>query len=132
DTARTIGNLVFDNPTNTYNWSVTGTNTLTLSNTATPTMAVNNGNIVATVAVPLAGTQGLTKTGPGALTLTGNNTGLTGGVTVSAGSLSVARPATANPLGNNAITLAGGPLLLGSAPVTPIPRPAATVSPKLV
>ena len=44
DTARTIGALVFDNPTNTFNWAITGTNTLTLSNTTGPTIAVNNGN----------------------------------------------------------------------------------------
>jgi len=132
DTARTIGNLVFDNPTNTYYWNVTGTNTLTLSNTTTPTIAVNNGNIAATVAVPLAGTQGLTKTGPGALILSGNNTGLTGGITVSAGSLSVARTATVNPLGNNAITLGGGTLLLGSSPFAPIGLTASSLNQQMV
>jgi autotransporter-associated beta strand protein len=114
DTNRTIGSLVFDNPTNAFGWSIIGSNTLTLSNTTPPSIAVNNANISATLAVQLAGTQGLTKTGPGTLFLTGNNTGLTGGITASAGTLSVSGSATINPLGSNAVTLAGGTLQIGA------------------
>ena len=38
---------MFDNPTNTFGWTVTGSNTLTLSNSASggPTIEVNNGAI---------------------------------------------------------------------------------------
>jgi len=119
DTDRTIGTLVFDNPTNTFPWAINGTTTLTLSNAAQPTIAVNNANLTSTVGVTLAGTQGLNKTGAGTLVLTGNNT-ITGGVNVSAGTLTVFRTATNNPLGNNTVTLAGGNLLLGIANSAPI------------
>jgi autotransporter-associated beta strand protein len=115
DTNRTIGSLVFDNPTNTFSWSLTGTTTLTLNTTTgTPSIAVNNANISAGVGVTLAGTQGFTKAGPGTLNLTGNNT-LTGGINVSAGVLSLSRTATINPLGTNALTLSGGTLTIGAA-----------------
>src|SRR5262245_49625045 len=30
DTSRTLGGLVFDNPSNTFGWTISGTNTLTL------------------------------------------------------------------------------------------------------
>lgn len=120
DSARTIGNLVFDNPTNTFSWTINGPNTLTLSNTTPPSIAVNKANLSAFVNVPLAGTQGLTKTGPGTLFLGGNNTGLSGGITVSGGALNVTRTATANPLGTNTITLSGGNLLLGVATLNPV------------
>jgi len=126
DSDRTIGSLVFDNPTNTFGWTIAGTTTLTLSNTTTPTIAVNNANIAATVGVNLAGTQGLNKTGPGTLFLSGNNTNLTGGITVSAGGLNVTQTATANPLGGNTITLSGGNLLLGVANLNPIGLTAGT------
>jgi autotransporter-associated beta strand protein len=114
DTNRTIGNLVFDNPTNNFGWTVRGTTTLTLSSGATPSIAVNNANISATLTATLAGTQGFVKNGAGLLSLTSNNTGLSGGINVAAGILAVTGSPTINPLGSNVITLSGGTLRLGS------------------
>jgi autotransporter-associated beta strand protein len=90
DSARTIGSLVFDNPTNTFGWTVSGSNPLTLSSSASggPTIAVNNPQITATLSVPLAGSPGLTTTGPGTLALTGTNT-YSGGTNVLNGTLQV-------------------------------------------
>src|SRR5207237_6189831 len=88
DTPRTIGALVFDNPSNTFGWTISGPNVLTLSKTGTPTIAVNNASITATISVPLAGTQGFTFSGPGTLALAANST-LTGPITVASGNLNV-------------------------------------------
>jgi autotransporter-associated beta strand protein len=76
DTNRTIGALVFDNPTNTFSWTIGGASILTLSNSAAggPTIAVNASDLVSTISTTVAGTQGFTKTGSGILNLTGNNT----------------------------------------------------------
>jgi autotransporter-associated beta strand protein len=95
DTVRTIGALVFDNPTNTFGWTITGSNILTLSNSASggPTINVNKSTITATIAAPLAGTQGFTKTGSGTLSLTGTNT-YSGGTTISDGTLAIAGDAS--------------------------------------
>jgi autotransporter-associated beta strand protein len=111
DTPRTIGSLVFDNPTNSFGWTIQGGNTLTLSNSVAPTIAINNAAITCTIAVPLAGA--FTKTGPGTLALTGNNTNLSGGITVSAGVLGVTTNGSTNPLGTGTVTLNGGTLRLG-------------------
>jgi autotransporter-associated beta strand protein len=90
DTARTIGALVFDNPSNAFGWTVGGGNTLTLSSGGAggPTVAVNNPQITAVIAAPIAGTQGLTTTGPGTLSLTGANS-YSGGTNVANGTLAV-------------------------------------------
>ena len=72
-------------------------------------MAVNNASITTTVSVPLAGSQGFTKTGPGTLVLTGGNAGLGGSVAVPSGTL-VASPGS---LGTGAVTLSGGTLAIG-------------------
>ena len=94
DTPRTIGSLVFANPTNTFGWTVIATNPLTFSSTAPggPTIAVNNSQITATLSVPLAGTQGLTMTGPGTLSLLGTNS-YSGGTNVLNGTVQVAADA---------------------------------------
>ena len=113
NTSRTIGNLVFDNPTNNLGWTVRS-NTLNLSASAGPNIAVNNANITATVTSTLAGTQGFTKSGAGTLSLSSNNAGLTGGINVAAGVLAVSGSAGINPLGTNTVTLSGGTLRLGS------------------
>jgi autotransporter-associated beta strand protein len=108
DTSRNIGGLVFDNPTNTFGWTISGTNTLTLA--TSPTIAVNNANITATLSTLLASTQGFNKTGAGTLTVSNNNTGLTGPISLTAGTL-VVNPTTAgSPIGTAPITLAGGTL----------------------
>jgi autotransporter-associated beta strand protein len=84
-----------------------------LSNTTAPTFTVSNANIPVTVSASLAGTQGFTYSGPGSMTLTANNTGLSGPITVSSGVLVVAGSATINPLGTGTVTLSGGTLRLG-------------------
>jgi autotransporter-associated beta strand protein len=111
DTPRTIGSLVFDNPTNSFGWTIQGGNPLTLTSATGPGIAVNNPAITATITAPLAGS--FTKTGPGTLLLTGNSTGLTGGVTVTAGVLGVTTNGSTNPLGTGTVTLNGGTLRLG-------------------
>jgi autotransporter-associated beta strand protein len=115
DTSRTIGGVLFDNPTNTFGWTLgsSGTSVLTLSNTTAPTFTVSNATIPVTVSASLAGTQGFTYSGPGSMTLTANNTGLSGPITVSSGALVVAGSATINPLGTGTVTLSGGTLRLG-------------------
>jgi autotransporter-associated beta strand protein len=115
DTNRTIGNLFFDNPTNTFGWTLrsSGTNVLTLNNSTGPTITANNANIPVTISATLAGTQGFTYNGPGTLLLTANNSGLSGGVTVASGVLVASGSATINPLGTGTVTLAGGTLRLG-------------------
>src|SRR5947209_3168641 len=112
DSARTIGSLVFDNPSNTFGWTIQGTNTLTLSQTGGSTISVANPAITATISAPLAGS--FTQNGPGTLLLTGNNTGLTG-VAVSSGVVGVTSSGGANPLGTGTVTLSGGTLRLGDA-----------------
>src|SRR5262249_52748255 len=116
DTSRTIGSLVYDNPTNTFGWTLrsSGSTTLTLSSSTGPVIAVNNANILVDVPAALVGTQGFTKTGAGTLSLTNNNSGLAGGITVSQGVLVASGSSTINPLGTGAVTLAGGTLRLGS------------------
>jgi autotransporter-associated beta strand protein len=116
DSSRTIGGVLFDNPTNTFGWTLgsSGTNVLTLSNTTAPTFTVSNANIPVTVSASLAGTQGFTYSGPGTMTLTANNSGLSGPITVSSGMLVASGSSTINPLGTGTVTLSGGTLRLGS------------------
>ena len=67
DTARTIGNLTFDDQNSTkHNWFLNagGAGALTLAGT-TPTITVSSATT--TIALPLAGTASLTKLGSGAL-----------------------------------------------------------------
>ncbi len=88
DVAPTVGAMVFGdlNPTDTpAGWTITGSNTLTLDNGASPpaTITVNAlGNIAnpkgVTISAPVTVTNGLTKSGDGALTLS-NTVGLTAG-----------------------------------------------------
>lgn len=94
DSPRTIGSLVFGDPdlVNTANsWTLNNNslaaNILTLSG-GTPTITVNElaAGKTATVSAVLAGTEGLTKAGPGTLVLSGANT-YTGSTTVNAGTL---------------------------------------------
>ncbi len=109
DSARTISQLKFGDTSSTYNWTVVGTNTLTLG--TGPSIHVVNDS--ATISAPVAGTSGLSKSGPGALTLNASNS-FTGGVTVSAGALTLDFTASNAPAANlipaNALTLAGGTL----------------------
>jgi autotransporter-associated beta strand protein len=130
DTNRTIGGLVFDNPTNTFGWSIVG-NTLSLSNSGEPTIAVNNANISANLATTLAGPQGFTKTGAGTLVLSGA-AAFASGTTVAAGTL-LARGQTSaeSATGFGPVTVAAGATLRGSGR-SPRPRAAASRSPTAV
>jgi autotransporter-associated beta strand protein len=79
----TVGAIVFQNPTRSYSLTTSG-NELTLAGYAV--VEVVSGSH--TIAVPILGTDGLTKSGPGTLTLTGAN-GYTGTTHVAAGSMIV-------------------------------------------
>ena len=107
DSARTISNLVFgDTDTSSAagwtlaNNSVAG-NILTLAGT-TPTITVNalGGTKTATISAVVAGSAGLTKSGPGTLTLTGTNT-YSGATTISAGSLQIGDGGTTGSLSSS-------------------------------
>jgi autotransporter-associated beta strand protein len=73
-----------------YTLSGTGANVLTLATGGGGSLGVGEvqANANATIAAAIAGTVGLTKTGSGVLTLTGQNT-FTGGTTVNAGTLQI-------------------------------------------
>ncbi|HEV2436749.1 MAG TPA: autotransporter-associated beta strand repeat-containing protein [Verrucomicrobiae bacterium] len=90
DTARTIGNLIFGNTGTSLgtNWILTGS-TLTLQVSAgAPSITANNGtNVISAV---LAGTEGFTKAGVGAIRLTAaNNTTLSSNISLNVGILQV-------------------------------------------
>jgi autotransporter-associated beta strand protein len=108
-TNRTISGMKFGDTAATYNWLVAGTNILTLG--ANPNLNVLND--AASIGVSIAGTNGFTKNGLGALVLTASNS-VTGGVTVNSGSLTLDFTASNLPAANliptNALTLSGGAL----------------------
>ncbi|MFD0893892.1 tandem-95 repeat protein [Luteolibacter ambystomatis] len=83
DSTHAVGQLKFGDTTPSHNWSLNGSTLKFLTTTGNPTIQVNNGT--ATVGTVLAGFQGFTKTGAGALTLSGANT-YTGVTTASDGS----------------------------------------------
>ena len=72
-------------------------------------------NQSATLSLPLAGTNGLSKIGSGALTLSGATNTFTGGIAVNAGSLALDYSTAGSPVTNiipsaNSLTLGGGTL----------------------
>ncbi|MBN8458675.1 MAG: autotransporter-associated beta strand repeat-containing protein [Verrucomicrobia bacterium] len=78
DTAVTLGTLsVQDATTASNSWTFAGTNTLTLDNGASQPV-LNILNRFPVIAVPLAGTNGFSKPGAGQVTLSGDNSGLSG------------------------------------------------------
>jgi autotransporter-associated beta strand protein len=90
DSPRTIGTLRFNDITSAFfNWTLAATNdaALTLDNglAASPTIAVTN---TATISAPLGGANGFTKSGPGTLILSGNNS-LSGTVNLDTGSTTI-------------------------------------------
>ena len=120
DSARTVGGLRFGNPTGSKNWLLSGTNTLTLDAGGgnTPAIAVNQNT--ATISTPIIGNYGFTKTGGGALTLTGTNA-VGGGLTVDAGTVNILGGNTSFGSGTSTVgyltgagnlTLTGGSLAL--------------------
>ncbi|MCX6927292.1 MAG: autotransporter-associated beta strand repeat-containing protein [Verrucomicrobia bacterium] len=108
DGARMIGNMIFGDVGKGFNWDLStgGGGPLTLdAGTNTPTITVSN--MTATIGAVLAGTNGLTKTGNGTLTLGGANT-FSGGLTINAGTLVGAAPLSPN---NHTITVNPGSTL---------------------
>ncbi|MGC4007425.1 MAG: PA14 domain-containing protein [Pirellulales bacterium] len=106
-TGVTVGGLTFN--------ATTDTSTYTIAGGASELLTLNSGTIITTnadaaISAVLAGSNGFTKAGSGKLTLSGNNTGLSGAVLVNAGTLSAAIATGANPFGSGAINLAGGTL----------------------
>ncbi|MFI5381368.1 MAG: beta strand repeat-containing protein, partial [Tepidisphaerales bacterium] len=86
DGPRTVQGLIFDNPTQSYTIAPGVGGTLTLNNGASPvTIDVISG--AHSITAPMVSTAAVNKTGPGTLTLSGNNTGLTGGTIINAGFL---------------------------------------------
>jgi autotransporter-associated beta strand protein len=121
DSARTIGGLKFGDTSGSLNWALAGGNTLTLDGGSTnvPAIAVNQNT--ATISTPLAGANGLAKSGSGTLTLSGVNA-VGGGLTVNAGSVSITGGATTFGNGTSSIgyltgsgnlTMTGGSLAIG-------------------
>jgi autotransporter-associated beta strand protein len=73
DTSHNLGTLKFGDGSGGQNWTITNANgsTLTLNNgSSSPAIVVTN---TATLASPVAGTDGFTKSGPGTLVLAGAN-----------------------------------------------------------
>ncbi|MFM2294869.1 MAG: hypothetical protein RLZZ350_1282, partial [Verrucomicrobiota bacterium] len=111
DSARTVSTLKFKDNAAAFNWSVIGTNTLTLAGAAT----VNVANQTATISTPVAGTAGLTKTGAGTLTLGGATNTFTGGVTNNSGSIGLDFSVAGSPTSD--LAPAANALILGGATV---------------
>lgn len=88
---------------------------------AANSISVNTGSAT-TIGTALTGTNGVSKGGPGALLLTGNNSGLTGGITLNAGTLSVGSATALGAAGGNALSLNGGTLTSSSTTALTIPN----------
>jgi autotransporter-associated beta strand protein len=109
DSARTLSGLKLGDEAAMYDWTLTGTNTLTLG--LNPSLNVVNDS--ATLSLPLAGTNGLSKVGAGTLILSGTTDTFTNGLTVNAGLVTLDYSAGGSPGTNlvaatNALTLGGG------------------------
>jgi autotransporter-associated beta strand protein len=89
DGAQTIGRLWFDDQNATkHAWALSAGTAGPLTLAATNGAPIISNNVQTTILVPIAGTQGLTKTGNGILILTNNNAAaFSGSVIVSAGTL---------------------------------------------
>ena len=117
DSARTISGLVFGDLAASFNWTLAGNSTLTLG--TSPNISVVNQS--ATITTVLAGSAGLTKTGPGTLILGGATETFTNGLAVNAGTLALDFSASNSPAVNiipatNSLALGGGTLqIIGGA-----------------
>jgi rhamnogalacturonan endolyase len=115
DSARTVGTMKFGDTSFAYNWTLAGTNTLTLAGSA----SVNVVNNSATIGAPIAGTAGLKKSGAGALTLVGSNT-FTGGLTNNSGTVTLDFSAATAPASNlvpaaDSLVVGGGTLQIAGS-----------------
>lgn len=105
----TISHIAITNWTSGQ-WRISG-NTLTLASPTTgkPTITTTGTGDSIRIASLLAGSSGFEKLGSGRLHLNNANNSLTGGITISAGTLWTA---TAGTISNNTITLNGGDWLI--------------------
>ena len=100
DGSRTIGSLVFGDGGNQYGWIIdpgSPAGTLTLDDTSTPVIAVNNRTT--TLNAGVAGSVGLTKAGNGTLVLTNTNP-YSGGTTINGGTLQLGDGGITGSLGS--------------------------------
>jgi autotransporter-associated beta strand protein len=87
DTDITIGNITASD--GNKNYTISGGNTLTLAVTnGTPTINVTTSGRTLTIGSSIAGSDGLRKTGGGAVEMSGANT-FTGGIDISAGTIGI-------------------------------------------
>jgi autotransporter-associated beta strand protein len=142
DQPRTIGNLVFDNPTNLFSWTIDqnvgggGPFSLMLqtSGATAPSIAVNKSGLSAIISALLQdnGSQGFTKTGAGNLSLTASN--LYGGPTVVNGGTLTAdfSPGLTGsnilPSGTNVTLQGGGSLLLNAGSAQSVSQSVSSVA----
>jgi autotransporter-associated beta strand protein len=124
DTNRTIGNLAFD----VSDYTLAGANTLALdTDSSTPAISVTTGRS-ATISTNLGGTEGMEKTGAGALVLSGVKT-YTGGTTVTAGTLELYSTTADESAIRGSVTVASGAVLkLAGGDYTGLGRLGATVT----
>jgi autotransporter-associated beta strand protein len=124
DGARSIGGLTFGDQGNTYGWTLGAGSggPLTLAvNSGSPTIAVSNQS--AAISVALAGNQGLTKTGPGTLVLSGINT-YTNATLISQGTVQVFTNNGSLGIGtSNSVTIDGGKIAALFSPAISIVTP---------
>ena len=109
DGTRSIGNLIFGDQGNTYNWTLntgSGGPLMLTTSSASPTIMVKNRTTA--LGLVLAGSAGMTKIGSGNLSLTTSNT-FSGGTVVSNGVLQLSGGGGNNggTLPNSAITVYG-------------------------
>ncbi len=106
-----------------------GTINLAGATPAINTISVSTGT--AAIASPLTGTNGLTKAGNGTLLLTGDNSGLSGGIVLANGTLAIGAANALGTPGANALTLNKGTIT--SSDTTPTssraPSPSAATWP---
>ena len=103
---RTIGNITFT-PVSNFDLTVTGGNILTLDvTTGAPVVNVTQSGRTLTIGSEITGNDGLTKSGPGNLTLTGANT-YTGTTTVSGGTLNLGGGTATGSLASSSLVLNG-------------------------
>lgn len=106
-TVTLIGSIAAQNLTFETNGYILAGGTLTLGNSAAPTITTNGVN--ATINSVIAGTNGLTKLGGGALALNGVNT-FAGSINVNGGELSINGSAALGAAGNS-VVMAGNTTL---------------------
>jgi len=118
---QTLGGLIFGNSSpEFYNWSLFSSSlpssvlTLATTTAGTPFVSVESSTAVE-ISLGIAGTQGLTKTGDGALVLSGENT-YTGATTITGGTLSLTNSASLDVA--SAVSLGGATSILDISGIT--------------